>query len=74
MNAFHLTVRLADGSRQMLQMLADTSCDALLQAQDAFGDSLRGGSARMLRAPGIVGTVANGRTAANDATFAGVTA
>lgn len=74
MKAFHLTVRLADGSRQFMQMLADSSCDALLQAQDAFGAELRGGSARMLHAPGIVGTVANGRAAANDATFAGATA
>ncbi|WP_377153307.1 hypothetical protein ACFJIX_17905 [Roseateles sp. UC29_93] len=72
MKAIHLSLRLSDGSRRMMQMLADSTGAALALAQATYGDALRGGSARALRAPGIVGTVANGRAAANDEHFAEV--
>lgn len=74
MKAYNLSLRLADGSRQMLQMLANSSSDAMLQVQEQFGDALRGGSSRLLRAPGLMVTVANGRAAANDEHFAEVMA
>ena len=73
MNAYHLSLALADGTRQMLQILAPSSADALMSAQLALGEQLRGASVKplLLRAPGLVGRVGRPVPAANDERFAG---
>lgn len=74
MNAYHLTLRLADGNRRALQILAASTADALISAQEALGEQLRGASAKpmLLRAPGLLGRVGRpGHAAANDECFEG---
>lgn len=73
----HLSLRLQDGSRQVLQMLAPSTSAALEQALAHFGDAVRGASARPLafKAPGLLFTANQHRAAAaNDAHFAQVQA
>ncbi|MBA4341173.1 MAG: hypothetical protein C0423_03350 [Methylibium sp.] len=76
MNAYHLTLRHADGSRSALQILAASSADALMSAQLALGEQLRGASVKplLLRAPGLVGRVGRPAHAANDSRFIGALA
>ena len=71
MNAYHLTLRHADGSRSALQILAASSADALMSAQLALGEQPRGASVKplLLRAPGWVGRVGRPAPAANDEHF-----
>lgn len=71
----HLSLRLENGQAIALQMLAHSTADALLAAQDLYGEQLRGASVRPLRAPGLVGQVGQpARVAANDAAFGEVRA
>lgn len=71
MNAYHVTMRLADGQRRALQIIAASTMDAILAAQHALGDTMRGASAKpmVLAAPGLVGLVGRPVPAANDEHF-----
>lgn len=71
MHPIHLTARLTDGSRHMLQMLAPSTSAAIDAAGQFFGDRVRGASAKVqaLRAPGLLIVVPGQRAAANDEQF-----
>lgn len=75
MHPIHLSLRLADGTRRTVQTLAPSTASAIEAVQMAYGEQLRGASARVLalRAPGLSITLPQPLRglAANDARFGG---